>query len=143
MSNGEQIFYEFRPAWRSFWPHFLSIGILFGILNKVGNLLIIFFFFLVSLSLILISRYRYLYLISNKRVVSRAGLLVSYLVEIDLKDINVITIKQTLFGRILNYGDIMVVSGADSDKTIAVNFKNIASPHEIKELIKRLKNQNV
>jgi len=52
--------------------------------------------------------------------------------EIQYNKINSITIEQSLFGRMFNYGTIVIVTG---NNISGIKFKNIDNPEEIKNLI--------
>lgn len=61
--------------------------------------------------------------ITNKRVVSKSGLIRRNLVELDLKKIEGIQLRQGLRGRIFNYGTI-VFTGAGNPEIYINSIKN-------------------
>ena len=72
------------------------------------------------------------YAITNKRVISKLGLISRDVEEMNLGSIESVNLKQSITGRILNYGDINI-SGRGSSQVI---FKQADSPVEIRKKIK-------
>ena len=70
--------------------------------------------------------------ITNKRVISKLGLIRRDVEEMNLKSIESVNLKQSIIGRILNYGSI-VISGRGSSQ---VTFKDIDDPVQIRKKIK-------
>ena len=70
--------------------------------------------------------------ITNKRVISKLGLISRDVEEMNLKSIESVNLKQSIIGRILNYGSI-VISGRGSSQ---VTFKDIDNPVQIRKKIK-------
>jgi uncharacterized membrane protein YdbT with pleckstrin-like domain len=62
--------------------------------------------------------------VTNKRVVVKVGLVRRHSTEILLRQVEGITVDQGLFGRLLNYGTI-VIEGTGSDRT---PYKGIGAP---------------
>jgi len=72
------------------------------------------------------------YGITSIRVISKEGLIRRDIEEISLSSIESINVTQSIIGRILNYGTI-VISGRGTSKVI---FKDIDKVVEIRKLIK-------
>ena len=72
------------------------------------------------------------YGITSTRVISKEGLIRRDIEEINLSSIESINVNQTIIGRILNYGTI-VISGRGTSKVI---LKDIDKVIEIRKLIK-------
>lgn len=72
------------------------------------------------------------YAITNKRVISKLGLIRRDVEEMNLGSIESVNLKQSITGRIFNYGDISI-SGRGSSQVI---FKQADSPVEIRKKIK-------
>ena len=80
----------------------------------------------------IISIYVSEYAITNKRVISKLGLIRRDVEEMNLKSIESVNLKQSIIGRIFNYGSINISGRGSSD----VIFKDIDSPVEIRKKIK-------
>ena len=72
------------------------------------------------------------YGITSNRVISKKGLIRRDIEEINLSSIESINVNQTILGRILNYGTI-IISGRGTSK---VMLKDIDGVIEIRKLIK-------
>ena len=72
------------------------------------------------------------YGITNTRVISKQGLIRRDIEEINLSSIESINVNQSIIGRILNYGTI-IISGRGTSKVI---FKDIDNVIEVRKLIK-------
>jgi uncharacterized membrane protein YdbT with pleckstrin-like domain len=72
------------------------------------------------------------YGITNTRVISKDGLIRRDIEEINLSSIESINVNQTIIGRLLNYGTI-VISGRGTSKVILKDIENVV---EIRKLIK-------
>ena len=72
------------------------------------------------------------YGITNTRVISKQGLIRRDIEEINLSSIESINVNQTIIGRLLNYGTI-VISGRGTSKVILKDIDNVV---EIRKLIK-------
>ena len=72
------------------------------------------------------------YGITNTRVISKQGIISRDIEEINLSSIESINVNQSIIGRILNYGTI-IISGRGTSKVI---FKDIDNVVEIRKLIK-------
>jgi uncharacterized membrane protein YdbT with pleckstrin-like domain len=72
----------------------------------------------------LLARRRTELVITNKRLIAKFGLLSTQSIEIRLEKIESVRVGQSLIGRMLNYGDIVVTGTGSTFDPI----RNIASP---------------
>lgn len=72
------------------------------------------------------------YAITHQRVICKIGLIRRNVEEINLSSIESIIVDQSIIGRLLNYGTI-IISGRGTSK---VNFKDINNVIEVRKLIK-------
>lgn len=109
-----------------------------NILNAFdGTLLAVLGLPLVALFLIMIYRhYSRRYTIDNDNVESRHGVIAREVTSIRLVDIRNITVKQSLFDRILFIGDIEIGSAGTAD--IEVVFQRVGRPVAVKRKIQNL-----
>jgi membrane protein YdbS with pleckstrin-like domain len=91
--------------------------------------------FLIVAILLAIPRYiRYAtseFAVTNKRVIVKVGLVYRQTLELVLTKVETIGVEQTIFGRILNYGTI-IITGTGGTKE---PFKDIASPLYFREQV--------
>ncbi len=69
--------------------------------------------------------------VTNKRVIVKVGLVYRQTLELVLTKVETIGVEQTIFGRILNYGTI-IITGTGGTKE---PFKDIASPLYFREQV--------
>lgn len=72
------------------------------------------------------------YLITTTRVVQTEGLINKHTKDSALEKINDITLNQSVLGRVLNYGDLAVITGSDMGTNV---FKRLAKPVEFKKTL--------
>ena len=95
-------------------------------------LIIIFISFILGFIAALIQYFTTEYGITDTRVMFKEGVIKRNVEEINLTSIETININQTILGRILNYGSI-IISGRGISKII---LKNIDNPIQTRKLIK-------
>ncbi len=101
ISSGENVIYQARVSFWSMLPYFV-VGLLLLPLYGLGLL-----FWLAA-----VIRYKCTELaITNKKIIAKFGFIHRATIELLLPKVESIQVKQSLFGRILNYGSI-IVSGA-------------------------------
>jgi len=71
------------------------------------------------------------YAVTNKKVVEKYGWLNTYCDEMGLTKIENITINQSMFGKLFNYGNVCI-QGTNSNN---VNFIGVNKPEEIRKII--------
>lgn len=72
------------------------------------------------------------YLITTTRVVQTEGLINKHTKDSALEKINDITLNQSVLGRILNYGDLAIITGSDVGTNL---LKRLAKPVEFKKTL--------
>jgi hypothetical protein len=111
--EGERILHRGRVAW---WSQFWML--LFGFLTLVigvGLILLVWAWIRVRSTEIAIT---------NKRVIAKFGFIHRHTVEINLEKVEALRVEQRFWGRVLNYGTILI-SGAG---TSVAPFPDIADP---------------
>ncbi len=72
------------------------------------------------------------YLITTTRVVQTEGLINKHTKDSALEKINDITLAQSVVGRLLNYGDLAIITGSDVGTNV---LKRLAKPVEFKKTL--------
>ncbi|HEX2224079.1 MAG TPA: PH domain-containing protein [Thermoanaerobaculia bacterium] len=72
------------------------------------------------------------YLLTNRRVVQQTGILTRRSVDSHLEKINNVEHVQTLWGRILGYGDVLIDTASETGTTV---FRQISNPLDFKRAI--------
>jgi len=146
LKNNEKLTFKSSQSVKSlfFWSFIFSlIGIyfffsnVFTFLTGVSSLSYNFYLIYWSILFIfiiknLITYFTTEYGITNTRVISKQGLIRRDIEEINLSSIESINVTQSIIGRILNYGTI-IISGRGTSKVI---FKDIDNVVENRKLIK-------
>jgi len=135
----EEVIFQAKPHWviflkSAFWlfiafliiivsPNFFPIN--FQLLPNISLYSLLTFITLIMAIITGISAYiRYVSLefaITNKRVILKTGLIQLHTLEIMLPRIEGISINQSIAGRLLNYGTLLV-SGIGGSKDTFINF---------------------
>ncbi len=69
------------------------------------------------------------YIVTNRRVMKMEGFINKHVADSSLEKVNDVVLDQTWLGRLLNYGNVEIITGSD----VGVNlFKMIAKPVEFK-----------
>lgn len=125
LGNSEQIIYHAKV---SLWS--LSFYIFLGVILFFSDIFL-------GLIFILIAALKYItteIAITNKKVVAKTGLIKRKMIEIRLEKIESLQVEQGIFGRILNFGSI-VVSGAGTPQAA---IPNISKPLEYRNEFRKL-----
>ena len=112
--NDERVMYRARISKWSLWP-FIAFGALLLPLFGVGLLLWIWAWIIYATTELAIT---------NKRVIAKTGLFQRRTIEIFLEKIESIQVDQSVFGRMFNFGSV-VISGTGVH---SAPFKNISDP---------------
>jgi uncharacterized membrane protein YdbT with pleckstrin-like domain len=97
-----------------------GLGYLLGFLTLVP---------LLQLSVVLVHWLNEEYIVTNRRVMKVEGFMNKHVFDSSLEKVNDVELDQSLPGRILNYGNVEIVTGSD----VGVNkFIRIAAPVEFK-----------
>lgn len=136
LTKGEQLVYQGRISIPSLLPHLIFGGLLimssFGgdgssESDNVGIIMLIIGGYLWAVAAI---RYFTTELgITNKRVIAKSGLIRRNTIEINLQRIESIRVNQGIFGRMLNYGSIVVAGAGNPHAPIA----GISDPMEFRK----------
>lgn len=113
-----------KPVWRSYLIAFILAFITLPLMG-FGFLILLFVIF---------NRYQYTYTITNKRVLSRVGIIAKHVNEVDIDHIRSVTTSQGMMARILGYGNVII--GTAGTGGVEIVIIGIDSPEKIKELIK-------
>ncbi len=73
------------------------------------------------------------YKLATRRVVERHGIISRQEVEIEIRDIRMLSVEQSIFQRIFGLGTLLIATAAEAGVEIA--FKGIADPAGLKEKI--------
>lgn len=73
------------------------------------------------------------YLVTNQRVYFEEGVLSHYSSDIPLEKINDVTVRQSIFQRLLGSGTVMVLTGNDA----VTEFENLANLEAFRSAIRR------
>lgn len=141
LAQNEHIVFVTRPHWTSYLPVILvDLGIAIVIIAfSVGGALIAPPFPLLGLLLLLLPLGHLLiriinwrseqYIVTNRRVMEVRGVYKKRVSDSSLEKVNDVVMEQSALGRLLDYGDLRIITGAD----IGVNvFRRIAHPIRFK-----------
>ncbi len=142
LSPGEEVIREFRPHWQFLVvPLLVTVGaVAAGVGVAVfteGTARNVLFAVVGALWLILVVR-RVLewlttqYVITNERVIFRAGILARRGKEIPLEVINDVSFQQSFFERIVGSGDLLIESAGEMGQS---RYTDIPHPEELQSLI--------
>ncbi len=142
LSPGEEVIREFRPHWQFLVvPLLVTVGaVAAGVGVAVfaeGTVRNVLFAVVGALWLILVVR-RVLewlttqYVITNERVIFRAGILARRGKEIPLEVINDVSFQQSFFERIVGSGDLLIESAGEMGQS---RYTDIPHPEELQSLI--------
>jgi uncharacterized membrane protein YdbT with pleckstrin-like domain len=139
LSEDEVVVTEFRPHWSQLLKEGLLVvaaivlGIFIGIAGLPGWLI----FGLVALVVVLIANglitwWTTQHVITNERVIYRAGFISKRGTEIPLEVINDVAFNQSVFERIFGTGDLLIESAGTHGQS---RYKDIPKPEEVQTLI--------
>jgi uncharacterized membrane protein YdbT with pleckstrin-like domain len=140
LAHGERIVFETRRHWLAMVPTVLidvvlvvAIFVLFGLLATAGPVAFL------SLVLLVIPAVHFLvrwliwrseqYIVTTQRVIDVRGIFSKHVSDSSLEKVNDVVLDQSFLGRILDYGDIRVITGSDIG---ADTFRRMAHPLEFK-----------
>jgi|SRR6516162_1553176 uncharacterized membrane protein YdbT with pleckstrin-like domain len=118
-----------------FFPLLLSLAcLIFGI--WLGSQFP--YFYLISLGAVvfavtkILQRQCNIWAVTNLRVIDESGLLTHYAIESPLDKINNVSYSQSLWGRLLGYGNVMIQTAAGHGIT---TYRGVENPHLLKDTI--------
>lgn len=135
----EQILYTVEKHWVALIPtYFFGTCFLLTLFvpakNMEANLIWLFVFAILALPALLSFIFDKIE-ITNKSFNMRLGVLNIDRTNIPLKKINVYNIQQSIFGRILNYGNFVFQSAASTGTTA---YKYVKNPQELVEIMNNI-----
>lgn len=143
LKNNEQVTYKATTSavhiivYGIFAVLFIAIGIIYIALSqKMNPPPILFFSFPLAILFIILSIHNWAYLIStrvyitDKRVIMCSGLLRSVFSEVALEKVSGVTISESIFGKIFDYGNVIIESSA---ATSGVKLRYIKNPFDLKK----------
>ena len=143
LSDGERVEAEFRPHWSGLLREGLivvlgmAIGVVLIWLSAPAwtgvALVILVFLFIVKGS---IKWFTTLHVITDERVIYRAGFIAKRGKEIPLEVINDIAFNQTIFEKMFGTGDLMIESAGTHGQT---RYRDIPKPEEVQSLLYRVR----
>jgi len=145
LMDGEQVFYRTRRHWTIFGGaiFFLCAGLVVFIAVRIwgqqewaGNVSIVALALGALIALLKaipawIDRATSEFAVTNKRVLIKTGLIRRHTLELLLEKVETVGVDQGIFGRILNYGAIIVI-GTGGTKEL---FPGIAKPLEFRKAV--------
>jgi uncharacterized membrane protein YdbT with pleckstrin-like domain len=141
LSPGETIISEFRPHWSGILREgLLAIGVLvlivlLALMDFSWRGWVILFLVVAVLALTargLIRWWTTQHVITNERVIHRAGLVSKTGKEIPLEVVNDVAFKQTVFERVFGTGDLLIESAGTHGQT---RYSDIPKPEHIQSVI--------
>ncbi len=149
LTEGEAIVRAFRPHWR-----LLAIPALITIAAIAGTVAFVQFVGIGELELIVLGIAIVVifwwgirpfihwwfthYVLTNERLIRRAGFIARRGVEIPLENINDVQFSQTVLERLLRSGDLLIESAGEMGQS---RFNDIPEPEEFQSLIYRVREQ--
>ncbi len=123
LHDGEETVVDVRPHWTSFSGAALSLVGALAVLNALSAAEAHDLLQLLSAgaTLVALARFvaRYLrwastsFVVTDQRLVHRAGVLTKEIVEIPLDRVQAVRFRRSVLGRLLGYGDLLVESGGE------------------------------
>jgi len=147
LSDGEEVLQSFRPHWKSLvipaiWTLFVIIGLALvprlpdETWLQVGVLAVVLLGWVV-VALVPTLRWWYThFVLTNERLVLRKGIIARSGVEIPLEVINDVIFSQTVFERMLGFGDLIIESAGEMGQS---RFSNIPNPNEFQSELYRVR----
>jgi len=147
LSDGEEVLQSFRPHWKSLvipaiWTLFVIIGLALvprlpdETWLQVGVLAVVLLGWVV-VALVPTLRWWYThFVLTNERLVLRKGIIARSGVEIPLEVINDVIFSQTVFERMLGFGDLIIESAGEMGQS---RFSNIPNPNEFQAELYRVR----
>ncbi|MGD2060937.1 MAG: PH domain-containing protein [Acidimicrobiia bacterium] len=143
LSDGEVIESQFRPHWSGILREGLIVlvGIALAVVVAIFDLSAWIYAVIAVLVLVLIVRglvkwMTTLHVITNERLIYRAGFIAKSGTEIPLEVIQNVAFNQTIFERVFGTGDLMIESAGTHGQT---RYKDIPGPEAVQSLIYRMR----
>lgn len=143
LSDDEVIEAQFRPHWSGILREglIILIGIALAVLVAIFSWPAWLYAVIAGLVLVLIVRglvrwLTTLHVVTNERLIYRAGFIAKHGTEIPLEVIQNVAFNQTIFERIFGTGDLMIESAGTHGQT---RYKDIPKPEGVQSLIYRMR----
>ena len=142
LSEGEKIVRAFRPHWKSLiipgaWTLLVVIGLALtprlpsGLPRNATYLIIVLGWIMVAV-VPTIRWWFTQFVLTNERLILRKGVIARSGVEIPLEVINDVIFSQTVFERLLGFGDLIIESAGEMGQS---RFSNIPRPDEFQAVL--------
>ena len=128
-SGPEQTIWEGHPSALSYLSHWI-LGVLLLPLFGIGLILIIY---------AILDQQTKVFTLTNKRVMSKAGIISRATHEVSLTDVRSISMQQSLSKRLFGLGTVQI--GSAGTAGIEVEFSGIANPAKVLDQIRQSKDQ--
>jgi uncharacterized membrane protein YdbT with pleckstrin-like domain len=147
LTEGEEIVSAFRPHWKSLViPAVVTIGFIVGVL-LAGSLLpagvprnvvyvVLSAGFLVFAVVPFLQWWFTIFVLTNERLIMRKGIIARAGIEIPLEVINDVIFSQTVFERLLGFGDLIIESAGERGQS---RFSNIPRPSDFQSELYRVR----
>ena len=106
---GEEVVYEGKPSVMSHWKSFLVALIFLYVAVQSGEYALL-AVSVIAILLVIIACLTSEFAITNKKVMAKWGLIRRGTIDQSLGSIDGVVLDQSILGRVLNYGDVVVVS---------------------------------
>src|SRR6185503_4322384 len=119
INEGETLVLDLKPHWWFFWKHFVAIGIL------------------VYAGFVVEKYFAWTYthfVLTDRRVISRSGIVSKRGTEIPLERINNIDFHQRIWERVIGAGDLDIESAGQDGQS---HFENVRHPDMVQQEIYR------
>jgi uncharacterized membrane protein YdbT with pleckstrin-like domain len=143
LSDGEVIEAQFRPHWSGILREGLIvlIGVALAVLVAIFAWPVWLYAVIAGLVVVLVIRgavrwLNTLHVVTNERLVYRAGFIAKQGTEIPLEVIQNVAFNQTIFERIFGTGDLMIESAGTHGQT---RYKDIPNPEGVQSLIYKMR----
>jgi uncharacterized membrane protein YdbT with pleckstrin-like domain len=147
LSDGEEVLRAFRPHWKSLvipaiWTLFVIIGLALvprlpdEAWLRLGVLAVLLLGWVVVAAVPTLRWWYTQFVLTNERLVLRKGIIARSGVEIPLEVINDVIFSQTVFERMLGFGDLIIESAGEMGQS---RFSNIPNPNEFQAELYRVR----
>ena len=147
LSDAEEIASQFRPHWSGILKEgtLVILALVLAGLAAAQDAPVWLILGVVVLALVLVSRglIRWtttLYVVTNERVIYRAGLIAKKGKEIHLEVINDVEFKQTIIERIFGTGDLLIESAGTHGQS---RYRDIPAPETVQSLIYKVREERM
>ena len=147
LSDGEEVLRDFRPHWKSLvipaiWTLLVIVGL--ALVPRLPeeawlrlSVIAILLLGLFVVAVIPTLRWWFTqFVLTNERLVLRKGIIARSGVEIPLEVINDVIFSQTVFERLLSFGDLIIESAGEMGQS---RFSNIPRPDEFQAELYRVR----